>query len=148
MPTSCKWPSPCASLGVESIPVNFLNPIDGTPLAGQQDLNPRYCLKVLAMFRFVNPTRELRIAGGREMHLGSLQPLGLVRGQQRLRRRLSDDQGAGARGRLPDDRRDGLRRSPRAKKQRAACSCGGHRNLDGSPHPRGRGHIARCANQF
>jgi biotin synthase len=64
-------------LGVESIPVNFLNPIDGTPLAGREDLNPRYCLKVLAMFRFVNPSRELRIAGGREMHLGSLQPLGL-----------------------------------------------------------------------
>jgi len=64
-------------LEVESIPVNFLNPIGGTPLAGRGDLNPRYCLKVLAMFRFVNPARELRIAGGREMHLGSLQPLGL-----------------------------------------------------------------------
>jgi len=65
------------SLGVESIPVNFLIPIDGTPLAGPRDLDPRYCLKVLAMFRFVNPSRELRIAGGRELHLGSLQPLGL-----------------------------------------------------------------------
>ena len=64
-------------LGVVSIPVNFLNPIDGTPLAGMSELNPRYCLKVLAMFRFVNPDRELRIAGGREIHLGSLQPLGL-----------------------------------------------------------------------
>ena len=64
-------------LEVESIPVNFLNPIDGTPLAGQSDLNPRYCLKVLAMFRFANPNREIRISGGREMHLGSLQPLGL-----------------------------------------------------------------------
>lgn len=64
-------------LGVESIPVNFLNPIDGTPLAGNSDLNPRYCLKVLAMFRFANPDRELRIAGGRELHLRSLQPLGL-----------------------------------------------------------------------
>jgi biotin synthase len=64
-------------LGVQSIPVNFLNPIDGTPLAGRSDLNPRYCLKVLAMFRLVNPDRELRIAGGRELHLGSLQPLGL-----------------------------------------------------------------------
>lgn len=64
-------------LGVQSIPVNFLNPIDGTPLAGQGDLNPRYCLKVLAMFRLVNPDRELRIAGGRELHLGSLQALGL-----------------------------------------------------------------------
>jgi biotin synthase len=64
-------------LQVESIPVNFLNPIDGTPLAGKRDLNPRYCLKVLAMFRFANPASELRIAGGRELHLGSLQPLGL-----------------------------------------------------------------------
>jgi biotin synthase len=64
-------------LGVQSIPVNFLNPIDGTPLAGRSDLNPRYCLKVLAMFRLVNPDRELRIAGGRELHLGSLQALAL-----------------------------------------------------------------------
>lgn len=64
-------------LEVESIPVNFLNPIDGTPLAGAKGLNPRFCLKVLAMFRFANPQRELRIAGGRELHLGSLQPLGL-----------------------------------------------------------------------
>ena len=64
-------------LGVQSIPVNFLNPIDGTPLAGRQDLTPLYCLKVLAMFRLVNPDREIRIAGGREMHLRSLQALGL-----------------------------------------------------------------------
>jgi biotin synthase len=64
-------------LEVESIPVNFLNPIDGTPLAGTWQLTPRYCLKVLAMFRFANPSRELRISGGRELHLGSLQSLGL-----------------------------------------------------------------------
>jgi biotin synthase len=64
-------------LGVESIPVNFLNPIDGTPLAGRHDLTPTYCLKVLAMFRLVNPDRELRIGGGRELQLRSMQPLGL-----------------------------------------------------------------------
>jgi biotin synthase len=64
-------------LGVLSIPVNFLNPIDGTPLAGRSDLNPRYCLKVLAMFRLVNPDREIRIAGGRELHLGSMQAMAL-----------------------------------------------------------------------
>ena len=64
-------------LGVHSIPVNFLNPIEGTPLAGRNDLTPRYCLKVLAMFRLVNPDREIRIAGGREIHLGSLQAMGL-----------------------------------------------------------------------
>ena len=64
-------------IGVESIPVNFLIPIDGTPHAGTRRLNPRYCLKVLALFRFANPDRELRIAAGRELHLGSLQALGL-----------------------------------------------------------------------
>ncbi|MCH5373018.1 MAG: biotin synthase BioB, partial [Planctomycetes bacterium] len=64
-------------IGVESIPLNFLNAIDGTPLEGCDRLNPRYCLKALAMFRFANPDREIRIAGGRELNLGSLQPLGL-----------------------------------------------------------------------
>lgn len=64
-------------LGVESIPLNFLNPIDGTPLAGSDELNPRRCLKTLAMFRFATPDKELRIAGGRELHLGSMQCLGL-----------------------------------------------------------------------
>lgn len=64
-------------MGVQSIPVNFLNPIDGTPLAGHRELNPRQCLRTLAMFRFVNPDREIRIAGGREIHLRSLQSLGM-----------------------------------------------------------------------
>lgn len=64
-------------LKVESIPVNFLNPIDGTPLAGVRRLNPRRCLKTLCLFRLANPQSEIRIAGGRELHLGALQPLGL-----------------------------------------------------------------------
>jgi len=64
-------------LQVEAIPVNFLQPIAGTPLQGTCHLTPQYCLKVLAMFRFANPRCELRIAAGREMHLRSLQPLGL-----------------------------------------------------------------------
>lgn len=64
-------------LSVESIPLNFLNPIEGTPLANEGKLTPLGCLKALAMFRFVNPKSELRIAGGREIHLRSLQPLGL-----------------------------------------------------------------------
>ena len=62
---------------VESIPINFFNPVPGTPLAQETDLTPTYCLKVLAMYRLVNPDREIRIAGGREMHLRSLQPMGL-----------------------------------------------------------------------
>ncbi|MBY0587861.1 biotin synthase BioB [bacterium] len=64
-------------LGVQSIPVNFLNPIEGTPLETRHDLDPIRSLQALAMFRFVNPDREIRIAGGREIQLRSLQPLGL-----------------------------------------------------------------------
>jgi len=62
---------------VESIPLNFLNAIDGTPLEHSNQLTPRDCLRGLAMMRLVNPEAEIRIAGGREIHLGSLQPLGL-----------------------------------------------------------------------
>ncbi|MBT3889937.1 MAG: biotin synthase BioB [Planctomycetaceae bacterium] len=64
-------------LEADSIPLNFLNAIEGTQLQTINTLTPQYCLKALAMYRFVNPTTELRIAGGRELHLSSLQPLGL-----------------------------------------------------------------------
>lgn len=63
---------------VESIPINFLVSVARTPLAGMNNLTPLRCLKILAMFRFVNPTPEIRIAGGREVHLRHLQPLGLM----------------------------------------------------------------------
>jgi biotin synthase len=64
--------------GADSIPVNFLLPIEGTPL-GDHDpgLDPRFCLKALCMFRLACPEREIRLAAGREVHLGSLQPLAL-----------------------------------------------------------------------
>jgi biotin synthase len=64
-------------LDADSIPVNFLHAIDGTPLEGTDELDPLYCLKVLALFRYINPTKEIRISGGREVNLRSLQPLGL-----------------------------------------------------------------------
>lgn len=65
------------AIDADSIPVNFLHAIDGTPLEGTHELNPRYCLKVLALFRFINPTKEIRISGGREVNLRSLQAFGL-----------------------------------------------------------------------
>ena len=64
-------------LGVDSIPVNFLHPIDGTPFGGLGTLTPQRCLKILCLFRFVNPSKELRVGGGRERNLRSLQPLSL-----------------------------------------------------------------------
>lgn len=62
----------------DSVPVNFLIPIPGTPFAGKTELTPQRCLKILALFRLVFPDVEVRIAGGREVHLRSLQPLGLL----------------------------------------------------------------------
>ncbi|WP_055551457.1 biotin synthase BioB [Streptomyces sp. NBRC 110028] len=64
-------------LNPDSVPVNFLIPIEGTPLAGDWNLTPQRCLRILAMVRFVCPDVEVRLAGGREIHLRSLQPLAL-----------------------------------------------------------------------
>jgi biotin synthase len=64
-------------IGVESIPINFLHAIPGTPLENVHVLNPRYCLKVLCLMRLANPSTEIRIAGGREVNLRSLQAMGL-----------------------------------------------------------------------
>ncbi len=64
-------------LDIDSIPINFLHPIDGTPLAGRKPMSPQDGLRVLCLFRFVNPNKEIRIAGGRELTLGSLQALAL-----------------------------------------------------------------------
>ncbi|MER7016192.1 biotin synthase BioB [Saccharopolyspora sp. NPDC000359] len=64
-------------LDSDSIPVNFLMPFDGTPFENTWELTPTRCLKILAMARFVCPDKEIRIAGGREMHLRSLQSTAL-----------------------------------------------------------------------
>ncbi|GAA1454464.1 biotin synthase BioB [Nocardiopsis tropica] len=64
-------------LGPDSVPVNFLMPFDGTPLEGTWELTPQRCLRILAAARFVFPDVEVRLAGGREIHLRSLQPLAL-----------------------------------------------------------------------
>ena len=69
------------AIKAESIPVNFLLPLPGNPFGDPrcegQPLNPQFCLRVLCMFRLVNPTAELRIAAGRELHLRSLQAMAL-----------------------------------------------------------------------
>jgi len=64
-------------LNVASVPVNFHIPIPGTPMAVGNPLTPMYCLKILSVFRLIHPTAELRMAAGREMHLRSLQVMGL-----------------------------------------------------------------------
>jgi biotin synthase len=64
-------------LDPDSVPINFLIPFKGTPLGGVWQLTPQRCLRILALFRFTFPDVEVRLAGGREIHLRSLQPLAL-----------------------------------------------------------------------
>jgi biotin synthase len=65
------------ALRVDSLPVNFLHPIEGTPLEGHNELDPAQCLRALCLMRFVRPDAEIRVAGGRELHLGWFQALAL-----------------------------------------------------------------------
>jgi biotin synthase len=64
-------------LGVDSVPVNLLDPRPATPLEAAPRLRPQEALKSLAMFRFIHPDTEIRLAGGREAILGTMQPLAL-----------------------------------------------------------------------
>ncbi|MBI4832682.1 MAG: biotin synthase BioB [Candidatus Lindowbacteria bacterium] len=61
-------------LNIDSVPMNFLNPIRGTPLESAELLQPLEILKTIAMFRFVLPDKDIRVCGGREKNLRSLQP--------------------------------------------------------------------------
>jgi biotin synthase len=65
------------AMDIDSIPVNFLHSIPATPFEQKKELTPQRCLKTLCLFRFVNPDKEIRVAGGREVNLRSLQPLSL-----------------------------------------------------------------------
>ena len=60
-------------LKLDSVPLNFLHPIAGTPLEERRELTPEKCLKVACLFRLLNPTSEVRAAGGRELNLGDRQ---------------------------------------------------------------------------
>lgn len=60
-------------LGVDSIPLNFLNPIKGTALEHQPPLKPLEILKLIAFFRLYLPGTDIKVAGGREVNLRGLQ---------------------------------------------------------------------------
>jgi biotin synthase len=64
-------------LRVDSLPLNFLIPIDGTPFDDKRELTPGRCLRALCLMRFTNPESEIRLAGGREGNLGWFQALAL-----------------------------------------------------------------------
>lgn len=62
-------------LGVDSIPINFLNPRPGTPLEGAKNLTPVECLRIIALGRLILPMTDIVICGGRQVNLRDLQPL-------------------------------------------------------------------------
>lgn len=62
------------NLNVESVPLNFLSPQQGTPFGGRQPMKPMEILKCIAVFRYMLPTAEIRIAGGRQF-LGDMQSM-------------------------------------------------------------------------
>jgi biotin synthase len=57
----------------DCVPLNFLDPRPGTPLAGRQELTPLDCLAIIALFRLVLPRTHIFVCGGRERNLGPLQ---------------------------------------------------------------------------
>ncbi|OEU76017.1 MAG: biotin synthase BioB [Desulfuromonadales bacterium C00003107] len=60
-------------LQIDSVPINFLAPVAGTPLAGQRQLSPMDCLRIIALYRYVLPERQISVCGGRELNLGEFQ---------------------------------------------------------------------------
>jgi len=64
-----------AELEVDSIPINFLTPIPGTPLAGAAILPPGEALAIIALFRLMHPGRDMVVCGGREASLRNFMPL-------------------------------------------------------------------------
>jgi biotin synthase len=62
-------------LGVDSVPVNFLVPVEGTPLGKREPLPPLEALKVLSVYRFLMPDKEIRVCGGRLQTLGEFNSM-------------------------------------------------------------------------
>lgn len=60
-------------LDVDTVPINFLNPVEGTRLADAGFLTPMECLKIIAIYRFMLPEKSLTVCGGREKNLRELQ---------------------------------------------------------------------------
>jgi biotin synthase len=73
-----------AELELDSIPLNFLHPIPGTPLGERASIPALECVKVVAVARLMMPDREVRVCGGRERNMRDLQSWALLAGADGL----------------------------------------------------------------
>ena len=71
-------------LDVDSVPLNFFYPVDGTRVEIKGPLSPLECLKIVAVARLMLPEKEIRVCGGREFNLGDLQSWTLICGADGL----------------------------------------------------------------
>ena len=71
-------------LDVDSVPINLLNPIKGTPLDHMQLMPPMEVLMTIAVYRFMLPDKDIKLCGGKEKTLRQLLPLGIIAGVNSL----------------------------------------------------------------
>ncbi len=60
-------------LDVDSVPLNFLNPVEGTPLQDADLLTPMDCLRIICLYRYLLPKKRITVCGGREKNLRDFQ---------------------------------------------------------------------------
>lgn len=80
----CELAFSLKELGAHVVPMNFLNPIPGTPFAKREPLPPMEILKSIACFRLILPRQEIKVAGGRTVNLRDLQSLIFMAGASAL----------------------------------------------------------------
>jgi biotin synthase len=71
-------------LKVNVVPINLLNPVEGTPLSERPNIDPMEALKCIACFRLILPRQEIMIAGGRAVNLRDLQSMIFMAGASAL----------------------------------------------------------------
>jgi biotin synthase len=80
----CELAFSLKDIGAHVIPLNFLNPMAGTPFEKLEPLPPMEILKSIACFRFILPRQEIKVAGGRTVNLRDLQSLVFMAGASAL----------------------------------------------------------------
>ena len=71
-------------LDVDSVPINFLVPIKGTPFDNREPLHPFEALKIISLYRYIFPQKEIRICGGRMQILGEFNSMVFLAGADSL----------------------------------------------------------------